>query len=155
MNIIIAHVYTCIKVTWYMYIHVHVHVQCTVNVCIYMYMYMYNVYTLYIHVHVVSWKRFLVHVHVHHMVNVYNVLQDPDDLRLSLLVMRKTLSVMQVLTLWQCGGSFQCLPRSASHTVTPSHCRADIPSHCRTDILHTAVLTFLHTAVLTSFTLPY
>ena len=35
----------------------------------------------------------------------------PDDLRLSLLVMRKTLSVMQMLTLWQCGGSFQCLPR--------------------------------------------
>ena len=38
-------------------------------------------------------------------------LQAPDDLRLSLLVMRKTLSVMQVLTLWQCGGSFHCLPR--------------------------------------------
>lgn len=37
--------------------------------------------------------------------------KDPDDLRLSLLVMRKTLSVMQVLTLWQCGGSFHCLPR--------------------------------------------
>ena len=35
----------------------------------------------------------------------------PDDLRLSLLVMRKTLTVMQLLTLWQCGGSFQCLPR--------------------------------------------
>lgn len=37
--------------------------------------------------------------------------KDPDDLRLSLLVMRKTLSVMQILTLWQCGGSFRCLPR--------------------------------------------
>ena len=37
--------------------------------------------------------------------------KDRDDLRLSLLVMHKTLSVMQVLTLWQCGGSFQCLPR--------------------------------------------
>ena len=35
----------------------------------------------------------------------------PDDLRLSLLVMRKTLTVMQMLTLWQCGGSFHCLPR--------------------------------------------
>ena len=35
----------------------------------------------------------------------------PDDLRLSLLVMRKTLTVMQLLTLWQCGGSFHCLPR--------------------------------------------
>ena len=35
----------------------------------------------------------------------------PDDLRHSLLVMRKTLTVMQLLTLWQCGGSFQCLPR--------------------------------------------
>ena len=34
-----------------------------------------------------------------------------DDLHLSLLVMKKTLAVMQVLTLCQCGGSFQCLPR--------------------------------------------
>ena len=39
---------------------------------------------------------------------------DPDNLRLSLLVMRKTLSLMQILTLWQCGGSFQCLPRFVS-----------------------------------------
>lgn len=39
------------------------------------------------------------------------ILQGFDDLRLSLLVMKKTLAVMQVLTLCQCGGSFQCLPR--------------------------------------------
>lgn len=38
-------------------------------------------------------------------------LQDPDDLRLSLTVMRKTLALMQVLTLCQCGGSFHCLPK--------------------------------------------
>ena len=51
------------------------------------------------------------------------LVQDPDDLRLSLLVMRKTLSVMQVLTLWQCGGSFQCLPRSAlSSSPSPFLC---------------------------------
>ena len=40
--------------------------------------------------------------------------QGPDDLRLSLLVMRKTLAVMQVITLCQCGGSFHCLPKYVS-----------------------------------------
>ena len=41
----------------------------------------------------------------------YTSIQGFDDLHLSLLVMKKTLAVMQVLTLCQCGGSFQCLPR--------------------------------------------
>ena len=39
------------------------------------------------------------------------VVKGPDDLHLSLLVMRKTLAVMQVITLCQCGGSLQCLPK--------------------------------------------
>lgn len=37
--------------------------------------------------------------------------QGRDDLRLSLFVMRKTLAVMQVLTLCQCGGNVRCLPK--------------------------------------------
>ena len=37
--------------------------------------------------------------------------QDPDDLRLSLTVMKKTLALMEVLTLCQCGGSLHCLPK--------------------------------------------
>lgn len=32
-------------------------------------------------------------------------------MRLSLTVMRKTLAVMEVLTLCQCGGSLKCLPK--------------------------------------------
>lgn len=43
----------------------------------------------------------------------FEQIQPPDDLRLSILAMRKTLAVMQLLTLWQCGGSFRCLPRYA------------------------------------------
>ena len=51
----------------------------------------------------------IIHTRIHH--NLYVTVQGFDDLRLSLLVMKKTLAVMQVLTLCQCGGSFQCLPR--------------------------------------------
>lgn len=37
--------------------------------------------------------------------------EEIDDMTLGVLVMRKTLAIMQVITLWQCGGSFHCLPR--------------------------------------------
>ena len=47
----------------------------------------------------------------HNELSMYVNMQGFDDLHLSLLVMKKTLAVMQVLTLCQCGGSFHCLPR--------------------------------------------
>ena len=37
--------------------------------------------------------------------------QPTDDMGIGLLLVRKTLAVMKLLTLWQCGGSFHCLPR--------------------------------------------
>lgn len=51
-------------------------------------------------------------------------MQGTDDLRLSLLVMRKTLVVMQVLALCQCGRSAHCLPRNLKEMGHKSYQRA-------------------------------